>query len=127
MVGVLLDRAEHADPREATDWFHKAADQGHALAQFELGLRHDCGKGIERDYEAAHFWYLCAARQGHARAQFNLGVMYSAGQGVHCDLVEAYGWLQRAGGAGVAAASSYLKKIAARMEPQLLAQAQGFS
>jgi TPR repeat protein len=53
--------------------------------------------------------------------------MYSAGQGVQRDLLEAYAWLQRAGGAGVAAASGYLKKIAARMEPQLLAQAQGLS
>ena len=67
------------------------------------------------------------ARQGHARAQFNLGVMYSAGQGVQRDLVQAYAWLQRAGGAGVDAASGYLKKVTARMEPQLLAQAQAFS
>jgi TPR repeat protein len=107
-------------------WYRKAAEQGHALAQFALGLRHDSGHGAERDYEAAHFWYLCAARQGHARAQFNLGVMYAAGQGVPTDLVEAYAWLHRAGAAGIAPAARYLTRVSARMEPALLAQANGY-
>ena len=124
MVGALLDRLNLGDPAEATDWFHKAADQKHALAQFELGLRYDCGKGAERDYEAAHFWYLCAARQGHARAQFNLGVMYAAGQGAQRDLIEAYAWLHRAGGAGVGPAAGYLARTARRMDAQQLAQAE---
>jgi TPR repeat protein len=114
------------DPRQATLWYRKAAEQGHALAQFALGLRHDSGHGAERDYEAAHFWYLCAARQGHARAQFNLGVMYAAGQGVPSDLVEAYAWLHRAGAAGVLPAAGYQQRVAARMGPALLAQANGY-
>jgi TPR repeat protein len=129
MLGQLLDQDDTGtvDPRQAYEWYRKAADQGHALAQFALGLRYDSGHGVERDYEAAHFWYLCAARQGHARAQFNLGVMYASGQGVGKDLVEAYAWLHRAGAAGVIPASSYIQRIAARMEPALLAQANGYA
>jgi TPR repeat protein len=84
------------------------------------------GHDVERDYEAAHFWYLCAARQGHARAQFNLGVMYASGQGVGRDLVEAYAWLRRAAEAGIPAAVGYITRVAARMEPALLAQARRY-
>jgi len=124
MVATLLDRLDLGDPAEATDWLHKAADQKHALAQFELGLRYDCAKGADKDYEAAHFWYLCAARQGHARAQFNLGVMYAAGQGAPRDLVEAYAWLHRAGGAGIGPARDYLARTARRMDAQQLSQAE---
>ena len=50
--------------------------------------------------------------------------MYATGQGTQLDLVEAYGWLHRAAAGGIAAAGPYLKRIAARMEPMQLAQAQ---
>jgi TPR repeat protein len=123
-VATLLDRDEMANPAEATEWYRKAADAGHVLAQFALGLRYDSAHGVERDYEAAHFWYLCAARQGHARAQFNLGVMYAAGQGATRDLVAAYECLASAAGAGVAAAGPYLKRVAGRMSPLQLGQVQ---
>jgi TPR repeat protein len=128
MLGQLFDRedADLGSGREAFGWYRKAAEQGHALAQFALGLRYDSGHDVARDYEAAHFWYLCAARQGHARAQFNLGVMYASGQGVGRDQVEAWCWLQRAAQAGIAAADGYARRIAARMEPALLAQARHF-
>jgi TPR repeat protein len=52
--------------------------------------------------------------------------MYAAGQGVGRDLLEAYCWLQRAARAGIPAAGSYLKRLAGRMDPGLLAQAQGY-
>jgi len=45
---------------------------------------------------------------------------------VQADPVEAYAWLHRAGAAGIAAASAYLQRITARMEPALLAQAHGY-
>jgi TPR repeat protein len=129
MLGQLLDRDDSGtvDPRQAGEWYRKAAEQGHTLAQFALGLRYDSAHGVARDYEAAHFWYLCAARQGHARSQFNLGVMYAAGQGVQSDLVEAYVWLHRAVAAGLAPANAYLQRIAARMEPAQLQDAGAYA
>jgi TPR repeat protein len=50
-------------------------------------------------------------------------VMYAAGQGVPPDQVEAYAWLHRAGAAGLASAARYLQRVAARMSPAMLAQA----
>jgi TPR repeat protein len=52
--------------------------------------------------------------------------MYASGQGVRRDLVEAYAWLHRAGSAGLAPANNYIQRIAARMEPALLAQAHRY-
>jgi TPR repeat protein len=53
--------------------------------------------------------------------------MYASGQGVQRDLVEAYAWLHRAGAAGVGPAASYIQRVAARMGPALLAQANRYA
>ena len=55
------------------------AEQGHASAQFNLGLMYDQGQGVPEDDQQAVAWYRKAADQGHASAQYNLGVMYSYG------------------------------------------------
>jgi TPR repeat protein len=63
----------------------KAARQGDAEAQFQLGKRSALGEGVSRDYKAAANWLKKAAEQGHAPAQQNLGVMYQNGLGVPQD------------------------------------------
>ena len=45
-------------------WYRKAAEQGHAHAQFNLGLMYSKGKGEEQNYEEAVKWYNKAADQG---------------------------------------------------------------
>jgi uncharacterized protein len=66
-------------------WYRKAADQGNANAQFNLGKMYDDGDGVPQDHAEALKWYLKAADQGNASAQFNLGKMYDNGQGVPQD------------------------------------------
>ena len=68
------------DYAEAARWFRKAAEQGDASAQFNIGVAYDLGKGVPQNYADALRWYLKAAGQGHARAQFNVGVMYENGK-----------------------------------------------
>ena len=70
------------DDLEAVKWVQKAAKQGYARAQCNLGWMYEFGTGVERSYEKAAEWYLKAAEQGFARAQYNLGVMYLNGTGV---------------------------------------------
>ena len=60
----------------------KAADQGNAKAQYNLGVMYDKGTGVAQDYKEAIKWYQKAADQGYASAQYNLGVMYANGDGV---------------------------------------------
>ncbi|KAF8920469.1 hypothetical protein BGZ58_004354, partial [Dissophora ornata] len=61
------------------EWYLKAANQGNASAQYNLGFMYEHGKGVPQDYSKAMEWYLKAANQGHASAQPNLGgsSMYS--------------------------------------------------
>ena len=51
------------DPVAARNWYLKAAAQGVAGAQYNLGvLYHDGDYGVVQDYVAARKWYLKAAR-----------------------------------------------------------------
>ncbi|WP_052046260.1 tetratricopeptide repeat protein [Candidatus Paracaedibacter symbiosus] len=56
------------DDTEAVKWYRKAADQGHAEAQFSLGYCYNNGEGVTKDYTEAVKWY-CKAAEGHAWAQ----------------------------------------------------------
>ena len=52
-----------------------AADQGHAAAQFKMGIAYQNGEGVEpsdKSDEEAVRWYQLAADQGHEKARFNL-------------------------------------------------------
>ncbi len=51
------------------------AEQGHASAQFNLGLMYNNGLGVPQDYAEALQWYRKAAEQGHATAQFMWGLV----------------------------------------------------
>ena len=70
----------------------KAAEQGDAVAQFNLGVMYYGGEGVPQDYEEALRWYKLAAEQGYAVAQGNLGSSYSKGEGVTQDYVLAHMW-----------------------------------
>ena len=78
------------DDADAANWFRRAAEQGLADAQFNLGLMYYTGEGVEHDDEVAFRWFDSAAAQGHAKAQFNLGALYANGHGVAADLAECY-------------------------------------
>jgi len=51
------------DYQKAIQKFKPLAEQGHAIAQYSLGLMYDDGQGVPQDYVQAHKWYnLSAAR-----------------------------------------------------------------
>ena len=80
--------------------YKKAADQGDAEAQFNLGVMYSLGEGVPKDYKQAVYWYRKAADQGHADAQSNLGFMYHEGRGVPKDDTQAVYWLRKAADQG---------------------------
>jgi len=55
----------------AEKWCRKAAEQGYADAQFDLGYLYYKSK----DYFEAVWWYHKAAEQGHADAKYNLRII----------------------------------------------------
>src|SRR5271166_3852883 len=62
-------RGVQADPIKALDWFRKAAEQGHAVAQWYLGCEYEYGGGVAQDLDQAVFWYRKSAEQGHEPGQ----------------------------------------------------------
>ena len=54
---------------EAVKWYSKAAEQGDADAQYNLGWCYYYGYGISLNRASGIEWWRKAARQGIARAQ----------------------------------------------------------
>ena len=69
------------DFREAADWFHRAADQGYAAAQCEIGKLHLEGLGVEKNDAEAARWIAMAADIGDIEALFIRGWMFENGRG----------------------------------------------
>ena len=78
----------------------KAAEQGNAGAQNNLGTRYSKGEGVPKDEAKAAQWYQKAAEQGLAVAQNNLGFMYANGRGVPKDYAKAAQWYNKAASQG---------------------------
>ena len=57
------------DEKQACDWYRKAADQGYATAQFNLGTMYHNGFGVTKDLRQALVWYQKAAQQGYEEAK----------------------------------------------------------
>ena len=49
------------DDVEAVRWYRLAADQGDAIAQYQLGLAYRDGEGVPQDDIQAHMWFNLAA------------------------------------------------------------------
>ena len=60
---------------EAVKWYRKAADQGYATAQHNLGVVYADGQGVPQDDVMAYMWYNLAAAQGLEAAKHNKGVL----------------------------------------------------
>ena len=84
------------DTGQAIEWFRKAAAQGHAPAEFQLGQLYDFGFGVAQDDALALTWYRKAAEHGSAAAQRTLGELYKKGRAVAADATEAVRWFRLA-------------------------------
>ena len=100
------------------------AEQGHAVAQFYLGVMYEHGKGIPQEYKEAVKWYHKSAEQGDMSAQYNLGVMYYLGNGVIQNIVYAHMWMNIAASNGRDEAVKNRDIIAKDMTASQIAEAQ---
>lgn len=90
------------DPKEAFEWFEKAAKQGDDNAQFYLAKCYDDGEGVEEDKGEAFRWYKKSAERGNISAQNNLACCYDKGDGVEKDKEKAFEWYKRSAEQGYA-------------------------
>ena len=66
-----VDAYERKDYQEAVKWYRLSAEQGFALAQFNLGVRYYNGQGVPQDYVLAHIWFNIAGSNGEKDAVRN--------------------------------------------------------
>lgn len=117
MIDRTFQRAmrvlEDGDYDGAFELWHDAAEQGHAHAQYNLGIAYANGIGVVADIRQAIYWWRQAADQGNTDAQYNLGTLYAEGRGVDKDLEVASLWWYRAATGGDAAAQYNLGLLSA--------------
>jgi hypothetical protein len=77
---------------QALEIWRPIAEQGHAGAQYDVGVIYQRGTGVPEDPAEAARWFLMAAYQGDADAQFEVATMYETGNGLPRDLLEARRW-----------------------------------
>jgi TPR repeat protein len=83
------------DTAQAIDWFRKAAVQGYAPAEFQMGQLYEFGFAVTQDDRQALTWYKKAAEHGSASGARAVGDFYQKGRGVDPDPAEAARWYQR--------------------------------
>ena len=65
------------DAEEAARWFSAAAQQGHTISQYNLGLIYEHGLGTDANDVEAVKWYYLASKGGHAKALSKLALLIS--------------------------------------------------
>ena len=92
---------------ESVKWNRRAAEQGLAFAQTDLGVAYGFGQGVAKDDVEAVRWYRKAAVQGEGLAQEALGWRYAVGgRGVPKDDLQALTWYRMAAKHGRATAQN---------------------
>ncbi|MFQ5716430.1 MAG: tetratricopeptide repeat protein [Nitrospinales bacterium] len=110
--------------KTAFEEFKKSAEQGHAGAQYNLGVMYGTGQGVAQNYKEAAKWYRRAAEQGISDAQKHLGKMYYKGSGVAEDKVLAHMWFNIAASSGDRDAGRKRDFLSIRMTASQIKKAQ---
>jgi TPR repeat protein len=123
---AALQAFQRGEYDKAFDIWLPLATQGEPDAQFGVAYLYTTGQapGVPVNYATAAKFYLGAAEQWHASAQYNLGLLYYDGRGVRQDLVQAFVWFQLAAAGGLPQALADLDRLAARLTPSQIDEAQ---
>ncbi len=112
------------DYTQAAEWYRKAAEQNHHLAQFNLGQMFAHGHGMAVDEAAAAMWIRRAADGGDAGAQFDLGRRCQRDsrktvEGAAAESrIEAYKWYRLAAAQGYGSSQSLCDSVTMSMSSE---------
>lgn len=124
MYQQAMDYYHDGNFAQAVHWFYKAAQRGHADAQYQLGMRLYRGEGIPQNLSQAISWLYKAAEQNQGDAQYMLGSCYYDGEGVERELVLAYQWFYLAAAQGIQGAASERDEVVQRLSMTDLEEGQ---
>ena len=74
-------------------WYKKAAENGDADAQHNVGWMYATGQGVATNAELAFQWFLKSAETGEPGSQFEVARRYQSGDGTASNIQNAYHWL----------------------------------
>ena len=119
MVGglILQNPQDAASFPEAVDLFRRAATQGNADAEYNLGVCLRRGLGVAVDNNAAEHFYRSAAQRNHVSAQLALGDLIAQSATSDVQWLEAARWYRLAAESGNAPAKERLVQMQARQMP----------
>ena len=92
--------AQHGRYAKALKLLRPLAEQGQAVAQYNLGVMYYGGEGVPQAFGQAADWFRKAAEQGQSAAEFSLGMMCFQGEGLPQDYSEAAVWFAKAADQG---------------------------
>ena len=121
---TVLAHREEGDITQSARQFRPLAEQGNAMAQYNLGVLYATGQGVKRDYREAAKWYRRSAAQGVVHAQHKLGNLHLQGLGVPRNLELAHLWHSVAAAQGHADAALVRDKLAQSMSREQIAEAE---
>lgn len=97
---------------EAKEWWEKAAGQGYAAAERNLGkVYYNGDANVKVDYKEAAKWFQKAAAKNDPNAMFVIGWMYANGHGVEKDRGQVAVWYQKAAALNDEDAQYYLGEM----------------
>ena len=112
------------DHKRASGWFILAAEEGHLLAQSQLGVMYATGEGVQQNLETAVRWFTIAARRGLPSAQAYLSGMYALGKGVSRNLIRAHMWGKIAASNGNTQGGRVRDDVSEHMTPSQIEKAE---
>ena len=95
-----MEAMKSKDYSSAYEYFRKAAEQGHADAQNQVGEFYYEGKQVSQNAETAFQWYYAAALNGSIKGAGNLGYCFATGTGTVQNYQKAVEWLTKAAEGG---------------------------
>jgi len=119
-----LDAIYGTNYNKALKKLRPLAAQGHAAAQYNLGVMYEWGDGVPQNNLLAIKWYLQAAEKFHKDAQNNLGAMYSKGEGVEQNFIKALKWFVISGENGSEEGRKNIDMVEKRMTSEQITLAR---
>ena len=126
--GFATGQGQAQDYAQAAQCYGQAAEQNHALAQFNLAIMYAQGQGVLRDEAKSLLWMTRAAEAGDAGAQYNLGVQrhlacrHARVEELPEARIEALKWVSLAAGQGYRGAEGACEYVALGMTREEVAE-----
>lgn len=115
------------DYPKAFSLFMPLAQQGMAVAEYQIGLMTEQGQGTAANMSRAFEWYTKAAEKGVADAYYALGQLYSKGEVVAKDPAQAHALFDLAVKGGNKVAKDWLRMEAERLDAIGLAKSREYA